>query len=155
MGLGQLRRQYLNLGLGELAAVAAFFGAYWLLRPRLGGDTGTIVIVLSTLAFVLVQGSAYSLLARTWIPGRMPVPLAGVYRVLRWLNPVALAALAVLIVLRPGSSPWLSSGLWLFALIEYVNYFWIRLSYPLSHWLARVAARRPSVLARDLARVAR
>lgn len=151
MGRSDIRRRYLTLGLGELAAVVVFIGAYVVLLPRLGDDTRTSAVMLGLLAYLLLQGAAYWLPARGWIPGgRMPAPFVALFGGLRWLNVVLLGA--VLLVIMPGSAVLLSIGLWLFALVEYVNYFWIRLSYPLSEWVDGVRARRPSRLARDLDR---
>lgn len=154
MGRTAIRRRYLSLGLGELAA-AASVGVVWYLVVRRYDDTATVVVALAVLAWVLVQGGAYWLVALRWIPGgRMPSSVASIHRVFRIVNIGMLAGAAAGIVWWfPSSSvPARVFGvlLWLFAVAEYVNYFWVRLSYPSSQWVTGVRAWRPSRLARDL-----
>ena len=43
---------------------------------------------------------------------------------------------------------------WAFGALEYVNYFVVRLSYPLAEWFVLVGRRRRPVLVRDVARAA-
>ena len=155
MGRDELRRRYLSLGLGELVAAALFLGAYWYLRPRLGDDTRLLEAALAILVFLLVQGGGYWLLARRWIPdGAMPSGLATVFRGLRLLDAALLAAAAVLAGwwAAPGPSLVWAALVWLFAVAEYVNYFWVRLSYPPLEWWRGVRSLRPSRLAIDLDR---
>lgn len=116
------RRKYLSLGLGELAAVAAFAAAAFVLQQRLdsarAGAGAELWFALIPLEFVLIQAGVYWLLARTWIgpadsfapadsresaspfssdrartgPGRMPLQLARIFRGLRICNPLVLLA---------------------------------------------------------------
>ncbi len=158
MGRVQLRRRYLSLGLGELAAAATLLGAYWLVLPRLAADTAAVGVVLAGLIFLLLQGAGYWLLARSWIPtGTMPAHVARLFGWLRVANVLVLVGAAVVVAgwgIGPGRATWLGVGLWLFTVAEYVNYFWVRLSYPPSGWWRGVRAWRASRLAIDLARAA-
>lgn len=155
MGRDELRRRYLSLGLGEFVAVVVFLGAYWYLRPRFGDDTRLLEAALAMLVFLLVQGGCYWLLARRWIPdGAMPSGLAATFRGLRVLDAVLLVVTAALAGwwAAPEPSLVLATLVWLFAVAEYVNYFWVRLSYPPLEWWRGVRTLRRSRLRADLDR---
>jgi hypothetical protein len=150
-----LRRRFLSLGLGELAAAAVL--AYLVLgvvRPQASDDRGALVAALAPLVVVLVQAGVYWLLARTWVHRRpMPRALADLYRALRVLDAVLLLAAGTYVVLRlPAGTgtALLAVGLWAFAVVEYANYFVVRLSYPVREWARRVRERRPPRLVQDL-----
>src|SRR5699024_1792310 len=67
-----LRRTYLSLGLGELAAVAVFlYASMSVLLPgiRLHGGERALWLALIPLVVILTQAGAYWLLARGWVPG--------------------------------------------------------------------------------------
>ncbi|WP_160049911.1 MULTISPECIES: hypothetical protein [unclassified Nocardiopsis] len=110
-------------------------------------------------ALLLVQGSAYwwakahQLRARSRRPAGLPV-----FRVLRRVDPVLFLAGGALIgwALADGA-PWTRvwPGLWLFALLEHVNYFHVQLSHQTRADLSRLLRTRRlrrSHLSRDLAR---
>lgn len=83
----RLRRRYLNLGIGELAATAAFIvAAVYFVTPRLPRDQDRMAFwaALIPLLVILVAAGLYWLLARTWV-GRtvMPRSLARTYKALR------------------------------------------------------------------------
>lgn len=109
---------------------------------------------LIPLLLVLVQAGAYWLLARSWVlASRMPVELAALYSVFRVLNVALLAAsLAATVLWQPSSLGvgLLCLGVWLFGAIEYLNYFVVRLSYPLAEWFATVTQRRVPRLMKDV-----
>jgi len=140
-----LRRTYLSLGLGELAAVAVFlYASMSVLLPgiRLHGGERALWLALIPLVVILTQAGAYWLLARGWVPGgRMPRLLAAAYRTFRVFDAILLlASLAGVLLWRPAHTGWalLVSGIWLFGVVEYVNYFVWRLSYPPREWLHSV-----------------
>jgi hypothetical protein len=152
-----VRRRYSSLGFGELVAAAVFaYAGVQHVGPWAGGGAQSLALwsALVPLLFVLGQAGAYWLLARRWTPdGRMPRAIAALYRAFRVLDPLVLAAGLV------GVLTWLpASGIaatvvlliWLFGVIEYVNYFAIRLSYPLAEWFGQVWRRRTPRLVRDL-----
>lgn len=152
-----LRRKYLSLGLGELAAAAVFAGgAATSVGPRLDGHAHRALwSALVPLLLVLVEAGVYWLCARSWVGrGPMPAPLAAVYRVLRVATVVGLVAGLVGVVwwwpddLGPAV---LVGGVWVFGVLEYLNYFVIRLAYPLRHWAEEVRQWRQPQLIRDLA----
>ena len=155
-GGAALRRRYLSLGVGELVAAGVFLVAAlnvvlpgWASteRPALWGG-------LAPLLIILVQAGVNWLAARSWTPrSTMPRALATTYRALRVANVALLAAGLVLVVRHWPSSPGhaaLAIGVWAFAVVEYVNYFLVRLSYPASRWLGTVTQWRTPRLVHDL-----
>ena len=153
----RLRRRYLSLGVGELVAAGLFLGiGVAQLAPQLGGPTTALPLwfALTPLVLILLQAGAYWLLARGWV-GRsvMPRGVAATCAALRVLNPaLLLAGLFGLVVTWPASAPlaWSLLGIWGFAVIEYVNYYVVRLSYPPLAWFARVGEWRKPRLVQDL-----
>lgn len=146
------RRQYLKLGLGELfaATVFAYLAASGLVP---GTDHRALWCALTPLLAILVQAGIYWLAARRWV-GLAPMPRGAAipFRAVRILDPVLLAAgLAGLIVLFPGGGAGvLASAVWLFGVIEYLNYFVVRLSYPIGRWASTVTQWRTPQLVKDL-----
>lgn len=154
-----LRRTYLSLGMGELTAAAVFAlvaapaGAR-VLAPR---AEQALWFALVPLVLVLVQAGCYWLSARHRIgtAALMPAPLARAFRLFRVLDPVLLAAGAIGVVAfwpENVTAAVFVVGVWLFAVVEYLNYFVVRLSYPVGEWWRGVRRRRTPVLARDVVR---
>ncbi len=151
-----LRKRYLSLGLGELTSAAVFIiGSLYAIQPHLTTDEPPLVwAALTPLVAILVQAGGYWIAARSWvIIGTMPGPLATLYRVWRVLNIILLAAsLVIILAWNPTRVPVriLAIGIWLFAVIEYVNYYVRRLAYPARHWLARITEHQTPRLIHDL-----
>lgn len=151
-----LRRKYLSLGAGELAAATVFVVVTALsIAPRLESrEVRALWSALIPLLVVLVQGGAYWLLARRWVRAApMPGTLATAYRVFRLVDVALLAAgLAGLLLWWPGrvGVAVLCVAAWLFGVVEYVNYYLVRLAYPPSRWFALVGQRRVPRLVQDL-----
>ena len=156
-----LRRRYLSLGLGELAAAGVFLTvALTMAIPRLDDQQDRLALwsALVPLLIVLVQAGIYWLLARSWVEHHpMPAFLRGVYRVCRIVDVALLAAGLVGIIV------WFPAGIgaalavvavWVFGVIEFVNYFVVRLSYPARSWFSTVRQRRTPRLVRDMNSVA-
>ncbi|MDV3220304.1 hypothetical protein [Intrasporangium sp.] len=153
-----MRRRYLSLGLGELASAFLFLVvASNLTVTRLGAGRDALAVwsALVPLLVVLVQAGAYWLLARDWV-GRAPMPAATarLYRTFRVGDVVLLAAGLVGVLTwwpeRSGIGV-LAVGIWFFGVVEYANYFVVRLSYPLRRWFASVTTWRTPRLVQDLA----
>lgn len=150
-----LRGKYWRLGLGELAAVASFIFAAVTLVLRLEGSARLALwSSLVPLLAVLVQAGIYWLMARKWVElGPMPRGVAIVYRILRVANVFFLGAgLIGLVAWRPDSAllTALIVAVWAFGVVEYVNYFHVRLSYPAGVWFQKVGQRRTPQLVKDL-----
>ena len=151
-----MRRRYRSLGLGELVAavVVAVVALRWL---GLGADRATSAALWSALApllVILIQAGTYWLLARNWVlRGEMPGGLARLYRAFRVINVLLLAAgLVGVLIWRPADM--LGTALlliiWLFGVVEFINYFVMRLAYPLGRWFAEVGQRRTPRLMLDV-----
>ena len=134
----KVRKELVFLCFGELAAVLSFWLCFFLLKNRLGDWNGLISILypLSLLTFILLQGSIYwaILIRRLSNPqfGNGNVPK--LYGVLRILDLILLISGFPFIVWNTQSVQVtiLATLIQLFALIEWVNYFLVRLSYSLN-----------------------
>lgn len=154
----RLRRTYLKLGSGEIAAslVLLYFAGY--LTPRLQNPLDAVALwsAVIPLLVVLVQAGVYWLRARAWVGrGVMPAELALLYRRLRIANVVLLAlGLVGIIVCWPGNlaGALVVLAVWVFAVIEYLNYFVVRLAYPFGEWFTKVRQRRVPTLVQDATR---
>jgi len=151
------RRTYLSLGTGELAAAAVFtYNAVWVIAPRLNDyrRSLTFLVGVAPLVVVLCQAGAYWLMARDWVTVRpMPRGLARMYRAFKILDLFVLVAAGAYIGLHLENSGWagpLALGAWLFSIVEFVNYFVVRLSYPWHAWLDKVGQRRTPRLIQDV-----
>ena len=134
----KVRKELGSLCLGELAAILSFWLCFFLLKNRLGDwrSLFSILYPLSLLTFILLQGSIYwaILIRRLSNPkfGNGNVPK--IYGVLRILDLVLLISGFPFIVWNTQSVlvAILATLIQLFALIEWVNYFLLRLSYSLN-----------------------
>ena len=134
----KVRKELGSLCLGELAAILSFWLCFFLLKNRLGDwkSLVTILCPLSLLTFILLQGSIYwaILIRRLSNPqfGSSSVPK--LFGVLRILDLVLLISGFPFIVWNTESVQVtiLATLIQLFALIEWVNYFLVRLSYSLN-----------------------
>lgn len=152
-----MRRRYLSLGLGELAATGVFAVEAWLVvLPVLPDDARVALFcALAPLLVLLIQAGAYWLLARSWLGHTvMPRPLAVTFRVFRVANPLLLAGgLVGVVATWPGVvGGVLLLAVWAFGVVEYVNYFVARLSYPIGTWARQVTRWRTPALVRDVRR---
>lgn len=153
----RLRRRYLSLGAGELAAAGAFLlVSVGVVAPWFGDGVRSLALwcaVIPLLA-VLVQAGLYWLFARSWVViGAMPSHIAAVYRILRVGDAAILGAGLIGIILWSPHDVGLTvllAAIWVFAVIEYLNYFVVRLSYPVGRWLTLVKRWRAPQLVRDM-----
>jgi len=152
-----MRRKYLSLGTGELVAATVFAAvAISVVMPRLEirQDSAALWSALAPLLIILVQAGAYWLLARNWVErAPMPTPLAVLYRAFRALDAVFLVAGLL------GVLAWLPDQVgvamvivvvWVFGVVEYVNYFVVRLSYPIRRFPFVLGQWRTPRLVQDL-----
>jgi hypothetical protein len=151
------RRKYLNLGVGELVAGLVFaIVAAAFIAPRLGAasDVAALWSALIPLLVILVQAGVYWLAARSWVERRpMPAALAAVYRAFRVADAAVLAAGLIGVIVWWPESLGVALGVlavWVFGLLEYVNYFVVRLAYPVGRWFTSVGQWRTPRLMRDV-----
>lgn len=134
----RVRKELVSLCLGEFTAVLSIWFCFFLLKNLLGDVNSLVTILypLSLLTFILLQGSIYwAILIR-----RLSKPQFGsgnvpkLYGVLRILDLVLLISGFPFIVWYSQSVrvAIIATLIQLFALIEWVNYFLLRLSYSLN-----------------------
>lgn len=147
----------MSLGVGELVATLVFVAvAASFVAPRFRADSDAWALwsALIPLLVILVQGGLYWLAARSWVEhGPMPAAWAGAYRMFRVADAVLLAAgLLGVVVWWPDSAgaALLVLAVWTFGVLEYVNYFLVRLAYPIGRWFTTVGQWRTPRLVQDL-----
>ncbi|WP_247940889.1 hypothetical protein [Streptococcus oralis] len=134
----KVRKELVSLCLGELAAVLSFWLCFFLLKNRLGDWNGLLSILypLSLLTFILLQGSTYwaILIRRLSKPQFGSGTVTKLYGCFRILDLVLLISGFPFIVWYTQSVrvAIIATLIQLFALIEWVNYFLVRLSYSLN-----------------------
>ena len=134
----KVRKELVSLCLGELTAVLSIWFCFFLLKNRLG-DVNSLVSILyplSLLTFILLQGSIYwaILIRRLFKPQFGSASVPKLYGGFRILDLILLISGFSFIVWNTQSVQVavLAALIQLFALIEWVNYFLVRLSYSLN-----------------------
>ncbi len=133
----RLKKQLLNLAIGEFAALLTFIFVYRLL------DLGMASLVaFSYLILILLQGSVYWFYRYILIVNKKRVNqrMIGLLKFLRRLNMIVLVAISIVIPIIRSSNKdlMIAIGLFLFGMIEYINYYWYRLSYGKSGFNIRI-----------------
>ncbi|RSJ69140.1 hypothetical protein D8802_00870 [Streptococcus oralis] len=134
----KVRKELWSLCLGELAAILSFWLCFFLLKNRLGDwkSLVTILYPLSLLTFILLQGSIYwaILIRRLSNPKFGSASVPKLYSGFRILDLVLLISGFPFIVWNTQSFQVaiIATLIQLFALIEWVNYYLLRLSYSLN-----------------------
>lgn len=83
----------------------------------------------------------------------MPRSLARLYRTLQVLDVLVLLAAGIYIAVDLSSTRWAGTMavlVWLFAVVEFTNYYVVRLSYPWAKWFTKVGQWRTARLVQDL-----
>ena len=133
----RLKKQLLNLAIGEFAALLTFIFVYRLL------DLGMASLVaFSYLILILLQGSLYWFYRYILIVNKKRVnhKMIELLKFLRRLNMIVLVAISIVIPIIRSSNKdlMIAIGLFLFGMIEYINYYWYRLSYGKSGFNIRI-----------------
>ncbi|WP_237049037.1 hypothetical protein [Mogibacterium pumilum] len=131
----QMKQKLFNLAVGELVAVMVFWINFFVFK-KLIIATGSLVSIsfsLFILSFILVQGSLfwYILIKRISKP-RFAVKFTGkIYNVLKVLDLILLCiGFAIVIANHSKSFATMTSfAIWGFAVIEWINYYKVQLSY--------------------------
>ena len=134
----KVRKELVSLCLGELSAILSFWLCFFLLKNRIDDwrSLFSILYPLSLLTFILLQGSIYwAILIR-----RLSKPQFGsgnvpkIYGVLRILDLILLISGFPFIFWNAQSVQVaiIATLIQLFAFIEWLNYFLLRLSYSLN-----------------------
>ena len=135
--MNRLKKQLLNLAIGEFAALLTFIFVYRLL------DLGMASLVaFSYLILILLQGSVYWFYRYILIVNKKKVnhKTIELLKFLKRLNMIVLVAISMVMPIIKGSNKDLiiGIGLLLFGMVEYINYYWYRLSYGKSGFNIRI-----------------
>lgn len=146
------KRQLLNLAIGELIACLSFLFAFVMLNPIF--DLGRAsLIILTFLISQLIQGGIYWIIRYRSLKRRKPIITRTIflYALLRKINLLLCFGIPVLafFLFENNLDLLFGVGIYIFALIEYINYYWFRLSYGKSGFnirkLIRTGFRRSSL----------
>lgn len=123
-----IKKRLLNLAIGELAATLVFIYVYSL--TNLGRASQ---VTFFYLVFILLQGSIYWFYRYRLITIKKE-PSFKVVRFLRFLKNFNILILAFAVILVPFLKNSIldliiAIGLLVFGIVEYINYYWYRLSY--------------------------
>ena len=133
-----LKKKLINLASGELVAVLVFWMNFFLLKKWILTTKAFISISFSLflLTFILIQGSVFWwILINRISNSRFAEKNTGmIYKILKKLDFILLAVGIFVILLSHGevSTFIIPFSIWMFALIEWVNYFLLQLSYSLN-----------------------
>ena len=100
------------------------------------------LVAFSYLILILLQGSVYWFYRYILIVNKKRVNqrMIGLLKFLRRLNMIVLVAISIVIPIIRSSNKdlMIAIGLFLFGMIEYINYYWYRLSYGKSGFNIRI-----------------
>ena len=157
---GHIKQKLHSLASGELVALDVFWLNFFLFKKYLVTPQALISIAypLVLVSLILLQGSLYwwILIKRLSKPNFATKQTGRIYGLLRQVD-IFLLALGIPVILMEFSS-WpvslIAVAIWLFALIEWINYFHWQLSYSLNPlvFLSKVAKRklRKSKIAKEI-----
>ena len=135
---GHIKQKLYSLASGELVALAVFWLNFFLFKKYLDTPQALITIAypLLLVSLILLQGSLYwwILIKRLSKPNFAIKQTGRIYGLLRQVDLILLALGIPLILIKFSSWPvtLIAVAIWLFALIEWINYFHWQLSYSLN-----------------------
>ena len=157
---GHIKQKLYSLASGELVALAVFWLNFLLFKKYLVRPQALISIVypLLLVSLILLQGSLYwwILIKRLSKPNFAIKQTGPIYNLLRQVDLILLVLGIPIILIEFSSWPvsLIAVAIWLFALIEWINYFHWQLSYSLNPLvlLSKVAKRklRKSKIAKEI-----
>lgn len=158
---GHIKQKLYSLASGELVALAVFWLNFFLFKKWLTTPQALISIAypLLLVSLILLQGSLYwwILIKRLRKPSFAIKQTGRIYGLLRQVDLILLALGIPIILIEFSSWPvsLIAVAIWLFALIEWINYFHWQLSYSLNPLvlLSKMAKRklRKSKIAKEIA----
>ena len=131
----KIKKELISLCTGELAAVISFWFCFfmfkkWLVDPKMMLQ---IMYPLMVLSFILIQGSIYwfVLFKRMSNPKFLSTNVVIIYRIFKIIDVILLCIGILVIVLNYSNIAVtiLSVFILLFSIIEWINYYIVRLSY--------------------------
>ena len=133
-----MKQKLTNLAVGELVAVVVFWINFFLFKKLITTTKSLISISFSLfiLSFILIQGSIFwcILIKRISKLGFAAKYTGKIYNKLKILD-VILLCMGVLVIILNYSTFFtmiISFAIWIFAVIEWVNYYKLQLSYSLN-----------------------
>lgn len=130
-----LKKTLINLAVGELVAIIMFWTNFFIFKKYITNTTSIIPIIftLFILSFILIQGSIFWLVLLKRISNKnfAKTSLGKIYNHLRRLD-IILLYLSILILIvnhQTLTTTIISLSIWIFSIIEYINYYKVRLSY--------------------------
>ena len=139
-----LKKSLLNLSVGEFSAACMFIYVYI--------SSGLITIGISNfiaflyLIFILLQGSMYWFYKYRLIANRKHYSLKSIkfFSVLRQLNIIIVIVIIITIpiIMNNFKDLLIAIALLIFGIIEYINYYWYRLSYGKSGFNIKILCNR-------------
>ncbi len=135
--MNKLKKHLLYLAIGEFAALCTFIFVNRLLKQGMAS-----FIAFTYLILILFQGSMYWFYRYILIIKKESFGIKAIkfLRFLRQLNIIILVAISMIIPIIKSSNKDLivAIGLYLFGVVEYINYYWYRLSYGKSGFNIRI-----------------
>ena len=134
----RIKEKLTNLAIGELVAIAIFWINFLVFKKYIIDIKSLISISfpLFTLSFILIQGSIYwCILIKRLSNPRFALGYAGkIYNRLKLLDVILLFVGFLLIILNYTTplTILISLAIWIFAVIEWVNYYKLQLSYSIN-----------------------
>ena len=133
-----MKRKLTSLATGELVAVLVFWMNFFLLKKWIltNGALISIFFSLFVLSFILIQGSVFwwILIKRISNPVFAEIYTGKIYKILKNVDLILLGVGALIIIFNSSefSTGIISLAILFFAVIEWVNYFKLQLSYSLN-----------------------
>ncbi|AGA68236.1 hypothetical protein Desdi_0709 [Desulfitobacterium dichloroeliminans LMG P-21439] len=135
--MNKIEKRLLNLAIGEFAALCAFIFVFRTLNLGMASLIG-----FSYLIIILLQGSLYWSYRYILLIRKESTSLYAIkiLRVLRHLNMILIVVITILmsIISSKDNDLLIGIGLFLFGIVEYINYYWYRLSYGKSGFNIRI-----------------
>lgn len=134
----RMKQKLINLAVGELVAVTVFWMNFFIFKKLLitAKSLITISFPLFILSFILIQGAVfwYILAKRMSKPGFALKYTGKIYSKLKVLDVILLFVGVLVIILNYSGflTMLIAFAIWIFAVIEWVNYYKLQLSYSLN-----------------------
>ena len=134
----RMKQKLINLAVGELVAVTVFWMNFFIFKKLLitAKSLITISFPLFILSFILIQGAVFwcILAKRISKPGFALKYTGKIYSKLKVLDVILLFVGVLVIILNYSGflTMLIAFAIWIFAVIEWVNYYKLQLSYSLN-----------------------
>lgn len=134
-----MKRKLINLAIGELVSVVVFWLNFFVFKELIVTTTKALISIsfsLLILSFILMQGAVFwcILIKRLSKPKFGEWCIGRIYNVLKKLD-IILLVIGALVIVATYSIAYvmiLSFMIWLFAVIEWINYYKLQLSYDIN-----------------------